>query len=75
MTCHKIPNGFICSSAFSVDLEPYGAKVWCEYHAYLGPMFFRSDSCITEIRCPSKKTWKAYEKWREHVAQSKKIGV
>lgn len=76
MTCTKIPNGIVCSfTEYFVNLEHFGAKVWCDYHTYLGPMFFRSEACIKEIRVPSKKTWNAYEKWREEVARINKVSV
>lgn len=71
MTCINIGNGFVCMSDNFVNLEKYGAKVWCEYHSYLGPSFFRSENCIKEIRVPSKKTWDAYKKWREDCGSNR----
>ena len=47
-----------------ISLEPYGAKVWMEYHRYMGPAFFRSLNRITPIITPSKKTWEAFSKWK-----------
>ena len=73
MTCHKVksPGGrvvaIICGPDSFVNLEPYGAKVWCEDHNYIGPHFFRSENAIAEIRTPSRKTWDAYVKWRESL--------
>jgi hypothetical protein len=67
MTCIRIPNGIMCVPNSFVSLEPFGAKVWCEYHSYTGPTFYRSEKAIKEIEKPSKKTWKAYEKWRKTV--------
>lgn len=68
MACHKIqPNVIVCGPDRFVDLAPYGAKVWCEYHNYLGPSFYRSEKVITEIRSPSRKTWNAFQKWRDEV--------
>jgi len=71
VTCHPfIHHGqmaIICTPDRFVNLEPFGAKVWCEYHAYLGPSFYRSESAVTEIRTPSRKTWDAFQKWRDEV--------
>ena len=50
-----------------VNLEPFGAKVWCDHHEYLGPTFYRSEAAINVIETPSRKTWKAFEKWRESL--------
>ncbi len=58
--------GSVHAHAF-VPLEPCGAKVWCEYHSYTGPTFYRSERAIKEIEKPSKKTWDAYYKWRKTV--------
>lgn len=65
MTCIKIKDGFVCVRGL-VALETYGAKVWLEDHPYFGPVFYRSENAIAEIRVPSSKTWAAYEKWKEH---------
>lgn len=65
MTCIRTQNGIMCVPDSFVSLEPYGAKVWCEYHSYTGPAFFRSERAIKEIEHPSRKTWDAYYKWRE----------
>ena len=46
-----------------VNLEPFGAKVWCEFSRSLGPAFFRSERSTLEIAKPSKKTWEAFSKW------------
>ena len=46
-----------------VDLEPFGAKVWLEWHNYLGPTFFRGEHSSEPIRNPSRKTWGAFEAW------------
>lgn len=68
MACHRIAlNVIICGPDHFVSLESYGAKVWCEYHNYLGPAFYRSENAITEIRHPSRKTWDAFQKWRNEV--------
>jgi hypothetical protein len=50
-----------------VNLAAYGAKVWCEYHNYLGPTFYRSENAIKIIETPSRKTWRAFEKWRKET--------
>ena len=65
MTCTPIKDGFVCTHEL-VALEPFGAKVWLEEHSYFGPIFYRSENAITDIRIPSRKTWTAYEKWKEH---------
>lgn len=66
MSCIPIKNGFICTMIDKVvDMEPYGSKVWMEWHRYLGPIFYRSINMITPIRIPSKKTWDAFEKWQK----------
>ena len=65
MTCHHIKNGIFCTPDTFLSLEPYGAKVWCEYHSYLGPSFYRSEKAMAEIRRPSKKTWAAFQAWRD----------
>lgn len=57
----------VCGPDRFVNLEPFGAKVWCEYHDYLGPAFFRSESASTEIRKPSRKTWGAFQRWRDSL--------
>ena len=71
MACIEIDNGIMCVSDSFVNLEPYGAKVWCDYHHYLGPVFFRSANAITEIRVPSRKTWNAFQKWRDEVGENR----
>jgi hypothetical protein len=65
MTCIRIPGGVLCVPNAFVSLEPYGAKVWCEMHSYLGPTFFRSENAIKPIEKPSRKTWKAFEAWQK----------
>ncbi len=65
MTCIHIHSGIMCVPHAFVPLEPFGAKVWCEYHSYTGPTFYRSGRAIKEIEKPSKKTWDAYYKWRK----------
>ena len=69
MTCHHIGNAIVCGTQHFVNLEPFGANVWCEFHAYLGPSFYRSESAITEIRVPSRKTWDAFQCWRDSLEQ------
>lgn len=68
MACTRIKGrgftGWICGADYFVNLEPFGAKVWCEFHHYLGPHFFRSEKANIEIANPSRKTWKAFEAWR-----------
>lgn len=68
MTCHKINNAIVCINDF-VSLEPYGAKVWCDFHQYLGPTFYRSESAIKPIWKPSKKTYDAFAKWLADAEQ------
>lgn len=63
MTCNFVGGAVICTSDSFVNLEPYGAKVWCEYHKWLGPSFYRSKSAIKVIDVPSKKTWAAFDRW------------
>jgi len=55
--------GHICGPDYFVSLEPYGAKVWCEFHNYLGPTFFRSEKASVPIDNPSRKTWQAFKAW------------
>lgn len=69
MTCHSIAGAIVCTADSFVSLEPYGAKVWCEYHNWLGPTFYRSKSAIKVIETPSRKTWRAYEAWRKAQAK------
>ena len=69
MTCHRIGTAIVCTPDRFVSLEPFGAKVWCEFHSYLGPSFFRSENAITEIRMPSKKTWAAFYAWRNSLEE------
>ena len=59
--------GHISHGDHWVNLEPFGAKVWCDHHEYLGPTFYRSEAAINVIETPSRKTWKAFEKWRESL--------
>lgn len=68
MACHQIaPTAIICGADKFADLAPYGAKVWVEYHNYLGPTFYRSGRMLTPIRVPSRKTWDAFDKWFKAV--------
>jgi hypothetical protein len=55
--------GHICCADHFVSLEAFGAKVWCEFHNYLGPTFYRSKNAIAVIDTPSRKTWKAFSAW------------
>jgi hypothetical protein len=54
-----------------VNLEPFGAKVWCEVHRYFGPTFYRSAAATTQIRVPSKKTFDAFDAWRNSLQEDK----
>jgi len=64
MSCVVTTNAIICYPKHTcVPLESYGAKVWMEYHTYLGPTFYRSENMISPIYTPSKKTWQAFDKW------------
>lgn len=65
MSCTRIGNGIVCGPDAFVNLAPYGAKVWMEWHNYMGPVFFRSQNMIAEIQNPSRKTWKAFEAWQK----------
>lgn len=65
MTCFKVKYGYVCGPDKIIDLSPLGAKVWMEWHNYLGPIFYRSKNMIKPIGTPSKKTWEAFERWRE----------
>lgn len=68
MTCHRISTAVIvCGHDSFVNLAPFGANVWCEYHNYLGPSFYRSEKAIAEIRVPSRKTWEAFQRWRDSI--------
>lgn len=57
--------GHICHGDHWLSLEPFGAKVWCDDHNWLGPTFYRSEAALKVIEKPSQKTWAAYCKWRE----------
>lgn len=57
--------GHICHGDHWLSLEPFGAKVWCNDHNWLGPTFYRSEAALKVIETPSRKTWAAYAKWRE----------
>jgi len=35
MTCHNVGGAIICTSDQFFSLEPFGAKVWCEFHPRL----------------------------------------
>lgn len=59
--------GWICGPDHFVSLEPFGAKVWCEFHSHLGPHFFRSEKANVEIEKPSRKTWNAFYAWLETI--------
>lgn len=63
MTCIRIPGGFVCVADQRVDLSPFGSKVWCEFHSFLGPRFETKQG--REIVNPSPKTWAAFEAWRK----------
>lgn len=64
MACVRIEHGFICGPDDFVDMSPFGAKVWMEWHHYLGPTFYRSEAAIKPIIVPSRKTWTAFEAWQ-----------
>lgn len=72
MTCNFGKGIVICTADTFVNLEPYGSKVWCEFHSYTGPAFYRSESAIKVIQHPSKKTWDAFGRWYEQYKQIKK---
>ena len=65
MSCRQIGNAIICGPDKSVNLKPFGANVWMEWHHYMGPVFYRSEAMIKPIVYPSKKTWKAFEAWKK----------
>jgi hypothetical protein len=65
MSCVKIESGWLCGPDDIVNLEAFGAKVWMEWHHYLGPTFYRSEGMIKPILTPSKKTWDAFGKWQD----------
>ena len=52
---------------YVVDLKPYGSRVWLEYHRHTGPAFFRGQHSEKEIDNPSRKTWRAFEKWHQET--------
>ena len=64
MACTRIKSGFLCVVGNSVDMEPFGEKIWMRWHNYLGPTFYRSKSMIKPIINPSRKTWKAFDAWK-----------
>jgi hypothetical protein len=63
MACMRIEHGFICGPDYWVNMKPYGACVWMEWHNYHGPTFYRSESALNPIKTPSKKTWEAFTRW------------
>ncbi|NCC28229.1 MAG: hypothetical protein EOM22_08815 [Gammaproteobacteria bacterium] len=71
MTCHYhetgdgLVAGYVCGPDHVVDLTPYGAHVWCEFHSHMGPSFFRSQNSTNQIKTPSRKTWRAFETWHK----------
>ena len=65
MTCIRIPGGIVCVTDHRVDLSPFGSKVWCEFHRWLGPRFETRQG--REIANPSPKTWAAFEAWRKEA--------
>lgn len=71
MTCTRISgrgfNGIVCGPDHFVSLEPFGARVWCEFHHYLGPSFYRGKDSTVEIANPSRKTWRAFEAWMDMI--------
>jgi len=69
MGCIRIEYGFICGPDDFIDMVPYGAHVWMEWHHYYGPTFYRSKNRIKPIITPSKKTWTAFEKWQKEIAE------
>lgn len=66
MACFRIEHGFICGPDDFVNLKPFGACVWMEWHHYMGPTFFRSENAIKPIYYPSKKTWDAFQRWLDN---------
>lgn len=74
MTCHFMGGAIICTADTFVNLEPYGAKIWVEYHSYTGPAFFRSQNSNKEILTPSRKTWDAFYRWFEEYDKVKGKG-
>jgi hypothetical protein len=72
MPCITISQKTICCVPDDlVNLEPFGAKVWCEVHRYFGPTFYRSAAATTQIRVPSKKTFDAFDAWRNSLQEDK----
>lgn len=76
MTCHHSgaydAHVIVCTPDTFVSLESFGAKVWCEYHSYLGPTFYRSEKAIVPISVPSRKTWDAFQRWRDSLGPDHK---
>lgn len=70
MTCHKIAGAIICTADRWVSLKHYGANVWCEYHEWLGPHFFRSAKSNVEIEKPTPRMWRAFRTWRKEVEEA-----
>ncbi len=65
--------GHICHGDHWLSLEPFGAKVWCDDHNWLGPTFYRSEAALKVIEKPSRKTWAAYCKWRETLRPNAQV--
>jgi len=59
--------GIICGPDHFVSLEPFGARVWCEFHHWTGPTFYRGKESREPIAHPSRKTWKAFAAWLETI--------
>lgn len=58
-----------------LSLEPFGAKVWVSDHNFLGPTFYRSERALQEIRVPSRKTWDAYQQWRDSLPRPEAAAI
>jgi hypothetical protein len=73
MACLHFQDVHIFTHDYFVPLEEFGSKVWCSFHNYCGPTFYRSEAAITEIRSPSPKTWRAFQSWRDSIDTPKEI--
>ena len=76
MACHHSTAAavhvIVCGPDNFVSLQPFGASVWCVYHNYLGPTFYRSEKAIVPITKPSRKTWDAFQRWRDSLGPDQK---
>lgn len=75
MTCHRIPNGFVCTAAHG-RLHIGTRYYWVEYAPYLGPSFY-FDARMTRPIEPSEESplWDAFKVWLYKRSTKKGGGI